>query len=66
MGLRLQSCLREADLLVRWGGDEFIVVLADVTTLQDVERACDRIIASFATDLYEFGTMNFISAPALG
>ena len=46
VGLRLQSCLREADLLVRWGGDEFIVVLADVTTLQDVERACDRIIAS--------------------
>lgn len=43
---RLQDCLREADLLVRWGGDEFIVVLANITNLEDVERTCDRIIAS--------------------
>jgi diguanylate cyclase (GGDEF)-like protein len=46
VGQRLQSCLREADLLVRWGGDEFIVILADVTKLKDVGRTCDRIIAS--------------------
>jgi diguanylate cyclase (GGDEF)-like protein/PAS domain S-box-containing protein len=46
VGQRLQDCLREADLLVRWGGDEFIVVLADVTTIKDVGRTCDRIIAS--------------------
>lgn len=46
VGQRLQACLREADLLVRWGGDEFIVVLADVTTIEDVGRTCDRIIAS--------------------
>jgi diguanylate cyclase (GGDEF)-like protein/PAS domain S-box-containing protein len=45
VGQRLQACLREADLLVRWGGDEFIVLLADVTTLEDVGRTCDRIIA---------------------
>jgi diguanylate cyclase (GGDEF)-like protein/PAS domain S-box-containing protein len=46
VGQRLQACLREADLLVRWGGDEFIVVLADVTTLEDVGKTCDRIVAS--------------------
>ncbi len=46
VGQRLQDCLREADLLVRWGGDEFIVVLADVTNLEDVGHTCDRMIAS--------------------
>jgi diguanylate cyclase (GGDEF)-like protein/PAS domain S-box-containing protein len=46
VGCRLQDCLRETDLLVRWGGDEFIVVLADVATLEDVERTCDRIVTS--------------------
>ena len=46
VGQRLQSCLRESDLLVRWGGDEFIMVLTTIATLEDVTRTCDRMIAS--------------------
>lgn len=51
-GQRLQNCLRAEDLLVRWGGDEFIIVLAFVSTLDDVRSMCDRLIASVQPTFY--------------
>lgn len=44
VGQRLSSCLREADLLVRWGGDEFILVLPHLTSTAAVARTCERIL----------------------
>ncbi|HEY9889833.1 MAG TPA: diguanylate cyclase [Candidatus Obscuribacterales bacterium] len=46
VGQRLQACLREGDLLVRWGGDEFIVVFSNITSRATVGHTCDRLIAS--------------------
>ncbi|MDA0268074.1 MAG: diguanylate cyclase [Cyanobacteria bacterium] len=46
VGQRLHACLRAEDLLVRWGGDEFVIVLASVHSLGDVRGTCDRLIAS--------------------
>ncbi|PZU96654.1 MAG: hypothetical protein DCF32_21445 [Leptolyngbya sp.] len=43
---RLAHCLREEDLLVRWGGDEFILVLSQLTAVDPVGRTCDRILNS--------------------
>jgi diguanylate cyclase (GGDEF)-like protein/PAS domain S-box-containing protein len=43
---RLTHCLRGEDLLVRWGGDEFILVLSRLTTLASVLQTCDRILGS--------------------
>jgi diguanylate cyclase (GGDEF)-like protein/PAS domain S-box-containing protein len=43
-GQRIQNCLREEDLLVRWGGDEFIMVLASVEGKSDAGVVCDRIL----------------------
>ncbi|MEP0928461.1 MULTISPECIES: sensor domain-containing diguanylate cyclase [Cyanophyceae] len=43
---RLTHCLRSEDLLVRWGGDEFILVLSRLTEADAVGRTCDRILES--------------------
>ncbi len=38
---RLQNCIRETDTLARWGGDEFVVIMADL----DVQHQAIPIIA---------------------
>ena len=45
---RIKSCLREADTVARMGGDEFIIILTDVTGI-DVERICNDILGVLIT-----------------
>jgi diguanylate cyclase (GGDEF)-like protein len=45
---RLNSTLREQDVLVRWGGEEFLAYLPDVPTAE-VRRVCARLLAAVAT-----------------
>jgi diguanylate cyclase (GGDEF)-like protein/PAS domain S-box-containing protein len=44
----VRQCLREHDLLARWGGDEFVVVLPR-TSLADAREAAQRIRQALAT-----------------
>lgn len=46
VGQRLTQCLRGEDLLVRWGGDEFVLVLSRLPTSASVVHTCDRILSS--------------------
>ena len=41
---RLKGCLRSEDTLARWGGDEFTVLIEDVTGPSDVARVANRIV----------------------
>ena len=44
---RLQSCIRKSDLLSRLGGDEFIIVLSQIKTKQDVSIIAQKVIQAF-------------------
>lgn len=44
IGARIQSTLREGDLIARLGGDEFAIALVDITNLGDVMAFMNRLV----------------------
>ncbi|MDD5329748.1 MAG: EAL domain-containing protein [Sulfuricella sp.] len=57
---RLRECLRETDTLSRQGGDEFLIVLPEVSDSEAIaavaEKILDRLAASFHLDGHELST----------
>jgi len=43
---RLRYCVRDTDILSRFGGDEFIIILPDITQEEEVCKIAERIIHS--------------------
>lgn len=43
---RLSECVRHGDLVARVGGDEFVLILTDVSSQEEVETLCRRLIES--------------------
>lgn len=43
---RLADCVRHGDLVARIGGDEFVLILTDAGTQDEVEALCKRLIES--------------------
>nr|WP_314568712.1 EAL domain-containing protein [uncultured Pseudomonas sp.] len=43
---RLAACVRHGDLVARVGGDEFVLILSDAGTQDEVEALCKRLIES--------------------
>ncbi len=46
---RLESVVRESDTVCRYGGDEFLVVLAEVLQAADAHRIAQKMLAALAT-----------------
>jgi diguanylate cyclase (GGDEF)-like protein len=47
VGQRLLSCIREGDTVARIGGDEFLVMLANLDAGEEAHHVAKKIIASF-------------------
>ena len=58
VGLRLNSCIRQNDTLARFGGDEFVMMLAGVDAADDVRKVVEKILAimeePFCIDQHRF------------
>lgn len=44
---RLQTCVREGDTVARVGGDEYVIVLSDITSEQDVAHVAQKLLDVF-------------------
>lgn len=53
----LQSCCRKSDTIIRWGGDEFLIVSRN-TSPTAVETLAERIRVRLADHLYQVGHGN--------
>jgi diguanylate cyclase (GGDEF)-like protein/PAS domain S-box-containing protein len=60
---RLRASVRAIDTVARMGGDEFVVLAADLDTPGSAERVAEKLLASFATP-FELSERNQTSVSA--
>ena len=59
---RIKKCLRRTDVISRFGGDEFLIMLKDVYTMEDIEAVVAKIIRQFDEPMVIDGQETYITA----
>ena len=62
IGARLRSCLRPEDTVARFGGDEFAILIEDVTSVSDVTSIAERAQHDIRLPIELNGHEVFVSA----
>lgn len=57
---RLNGCVRQGDIVARWGGDEFILLLSHIENSGDTVRAANRILESLKEPFEIAGELLYI------
>jgi len=62
---RIASCVRESDIVSRLGGDEFTLILSEVTDVNRIEKVADAIVRSLG-EAYWLGAENTFASASIG
>ena len=62
---RWQNCIRNSDLLVRYGGDEFVLLIADIEQYAEVEPIIARLLES-TNEPVNIGNQSFRIGATIG
>ncbi len=62
---KLTNCLRKTDTVSRFGGDEFLIMLNDITAIKDIETVVKKIIRQFELPLF-IGDQEFNITASVG
>lgn len=61
---KLSGCVRASDTVSRFGGDEFLIMLNNMSKPSDFQRVADEVMALFNGPFYLHGQEIFITASA--
>ncbi|MFB2922986.1 EAL domain-containing protein [Aerosakkonema funiforme] len=62
---RVKACLRESDIVARWGGDEFTVLVPQITSPEDAAKVGQRILEALKPAFYLQGHATGEETPPL-
>jgi len=62
---RIEACLRSTDIVARWGGDEFLVALPELTAREDAFRIAEKL-ADALRNSFEVGGHNVAVSGTIG
>ena len=63
---RLVDCTRDSDIVGRIGGDEFVVMLTDMSTEEDITPVVDKIMAAISAPYENLDGNRIITSPSIG
>jgi len=66
VSLRLRTCTRESDIVSRFGGDEFVVMLTEMAREQDIATVVENITRVISKPCPDLDGHEIITSPSIG